>query len=69
VSRRGRPVPGISARKDRATRRARRGEADRLRRSGVTPPASVISPEDLVQVARWHRQQQETDVDEGGVQR
>jgi hypothetical protein len=52
-------VPGTSAKKARAAHRHARGEADRLRRAGATPPASVVDPEDLAQVARQHRQQQE----------
>jgi hypothetical protein len=59
VTRRGRIVPGTSAKKARATRRQRRGEADRLRRAGATPPAVMVAPEDLEALARQHRQQQE----------
>jgi hypothetical protein len=56
---RGRVVAGTSARKARKTRRAARGEADRLRRSGATPPDAVVAPDDLADVARRHRQRQE----------
>ena len=53
-------MAGTSARKARKTRRAARGEADRLRRSGATPPDQVVDPDDLAEVARRHRQQQDT---------
>jgi hypothetical protein len=58
---RGRPVAGVSARKARKARRSARGEADRLRRGGLTaPPAGdVVAADDLAELARRHRQQRE----------
>jgi hypothetical protein len=58
MSRRGRVVPGTSAKKNRLERRHARREADQLHRAGITPPATVVPPDDLAEVARRYREQE-----------
>jgi hypothetical protein len=57
--RRGRPVAGTSAKRNRALRRERRADADSTRRGSIEAPGALVAVEDLEELARHHRQQQE----------
>jgi hypothetical protein len=55
--RRGRPVAGTSAKRNRALRRERRADADGTRHGGIEAPGELAAPEDLEVLARQHRQE------------
>ncbi len=59
MSRRGRTVAGTSAKRNRTARRRARQEEARHREGGITPPATVMSPEELVEAARAARARQQ----------